>query len=97
MQALSCVVSKDWSSMVPIYLNMAEREATPVCEARKSISQVGDTDTREQLDRICKWVELARVVYETSNQPGLAVVALAKTCCEDGGIKKLRETLATLT
>lgn len=71
--------------------------AEPVCSARNSVSEIGDTDTRQKLDDICTLVEMMTAVLEdpTRGPYYLGAKAIALTCARM--VKELRESLAART
>lgn len=70
---------------------MVEAAAKPVCDARNSVSELGDTATRKELDTICIMVDTMKKIGE--HTAWIGAVALAKVFDDRGTVKKLRESL----
>lgn len=72
--------SKSHWSFVQAEVQMVEVAAEPVCNARKSVAELGDASTRRDLDVICKAVEIIKKFSNPqTNESPVGAVALART------------------
>jgi Flp pilus assembly pilin Flp len=95
--ALGAQTSKPYSGWdnIRIYVHWVDVAAEPVCNARPRISALGDTETRNDLDGICKAVQVIDALDERT--AGVGATALAATLQQLGVVKRVREKLRART
>ncbi len=70
--------------------------AKPVCDARKSVSELGDVETRHRLDVICGFVDAIEALF-THTYGGVGGIALARIMDELRLVPTLHDVLLTET
>jgi hypothetical protein len=79
-------------SLVLAQLHMVEVAADPVCQARRSVSQLDDAGIRNDLDAICTAVEVLKALAQHTDT-GAGAAALARVLEDSGRVKQLRDKL----
>jgi len=76
--------------VVQLKVHMIQVAADPVCHARKGVSELGDANTRQELDRICTAVELIKKFGDpqSSETPTVAQALALEMATR---VKELRE------
>lgn len=75
----------------PAGLEYVIKAADPVCKSRQKVSEIGDTQTRSELDTICKFVDGMQTLSEHTD--GVGGVALAKVLDDQQSIRHLYDRL----
>lgn len=79
----------DWSFYQP-FARSVDVAAKPVCNAKTSVSELGDVSTRRELDVICKEVE---TIQELGKHSPEGAVLLARICVPH--VKETREEISS--
>lgn len=80
-------------SQVQEYFRLVEIAAKPVCDARKSVSEIGNADIRKDLDGICLSTEIIRTLLNRT-EGGVGAIAVAAVLEQGGLVKKVRNKIA---
>jgi hypothetical protein len=92
MHALGDLKTHTGGGVVQVEVQMLENAAEPVCNARRSVSELGDASTRQELDTICAEIEMIKKLA-VNTPDGIGAVSFANLIDGQGVVKKLREKL----